>query len=102
MPPKRKVVLKRWRRPGRKALLTFAGLFAVIRVEQIFAERSPANEVGRVVRASGSLASCSHRLGYVARALRAAPSWLVTVGKERCIFNRAVQILIITATDSWT
>src|SRR6267143_4794961 len=54
MPPNRKVVLKRWRRPGRKALLTFAGLFTVIRVEQMFAERSPANEVGRVVRASGS------------------------------------------------
>ena len=35
-------------------------------------------------------------------ALRAAPSWLVTVGKERCIFNRAVQIFIITATDSST
>src|SRR5881394_4187874 len=54
MPPNRKVVLKRGRRPGRKALLTFAGLFTVIRLEQLSAERPPANEVGRVVRPSGS------------------------------------------------
>ena len=54
MPPNRKVVLKRRRRPDRKALLTFAGLFTVIRIEQMLAEQSPANEVGRAVRASGS------------------------------------------------
>src|SRR5205807_8960575 len=54
MPPNRKVVLKRRRRPDRKALVTFAGLFTVIRIEQMLAEQSPANEVGRVVRASGS------------------------------------------------
>src|SRR5437764_13115161 len=54
MPPDRKVVLKRRRRPGREALLTFADLFTVIRIEQMLAERSPADEVGRVVRPSGS------------------------------------------------
>src|SRR6267143_6534395 len=41
MPPNRKVALKRWRRPGRKALLTFAGLFTVIRVDKCLPNEAP-------------------------------------------------------------
>jgi len=81
MPPNRKVVLKRRRRPERKALLTFAGLFTVIRIEQMLAEQSPANEVGRVVRASGSPPARQRGYGHRGRICVTRPA-LVLAGRS--------------------
>ena len=81
MPPDRKVVLKRRRRPGREALLTFADLFTVIRIEQMLAERSPANEVGRVVRASGSPPARQRGYGHRGRICVTRPA-LVLAGRS--------------------
>src|SRR5437762_14257985 len=97
MPPNRKVVLKRGRRPGRKALLTFAGLFTVIRVEQLLAERPPANEVGRVVRPSGS--PPARQRGYARRG-RICATWPTLVLAARSCSGALPSSTLLTSASN--